>query len=88
MSNSQKSSSDPVEVVLGEPFAMEYQEDVLKTRRNLLIAGASAILIHFGNLQFGGGSPDNSISPFFGLGLKGMTHTTFLWCLFAAISYL
>nr|WP_315471773.1 hypothetical protein [uncultured Rhodoferax sp.] len=69
---------EAAEKVLGEPFGMEYTEDVLKTRRNLLLAGAAAILVHAGNLQFGGMPPENPISPFFGLALKGMTHTTFL----------
>lgn len=36
---------------LGEPFAMEYQEDVLKTRRNLLIAGALGLLVSCSNIK-------------------------------------
>jgi hypothetical protein len=88
MSELEKSNSVATEKALGEPFGMEYQEDVLKTRRNLLLAGAAAVLVYAGNLQFGGMPPENPIIPFFGLALKGMTHATFLWCLFFAVIYL
>lgn len=46
---------------LGEPFGMEYQEDVLKTRRNLLLVGGLCILVWLADLKI---SPCENFSIF------------------------
>ena len=55
---------------LGEPFAMEYQEDVLKTRRNLLIASGLGLLVWWGDIKI---NPQENFS-FLGIPLQAQEH--------------
>lgn len=84
----QEAKYKAMEKMLGEPFGLEFQEDVLKTRRNLLVAAGASIVIWAAGLTITPGTPNGSISPFFGVTLNGMTHRVFLWSMFTAVSYL
>lgn len=77
-----------MEKVLGEPFGMEYQEDVLKTRRNLLVVGAVAVGLNLSGLHLVQGVNGASISPILGLQLMGMTHSILLKLFIAILGYL
>ncbi|MCC7007150.1 MAG: hypothetical protein IT497_10990 [Ottowia sp.] len=75
-----------MEKTLGEPFSLEYQEDVLKTRRNLLVIGGLCILVKRGGLTVS----DHGSFSFFGIPLQGSDdlYRSFLLCLLFAALYL
>jgi hypothetical protein len=52
-----------VEKVLGTPFGLEYQDHVLKTRRNLLIAGAVAVVFCLAGLKIEAPTPTTCFGP-------------------------
>ena len=74
-----------MEKILGEPFDMEYQEDVLKTRRNLLLVGGLCILVWQADLKI---NPSENFS-IFGIPFQhGGSHLLLPWCLFFVTLYL
>lgn len=78
-----------VEKALGEPFGLQYTEDVLKTRRNLLIAGGIGIFFWWAGLRLESPSSDiQAVSIILGMSVKGVTHEAFLWGLLITTSYL
>ena len=79
-----------VEKVLGTPFGLEYQEHALKTRRNLVIAGAVAVIFYLAGLKIE--SPSSTTHPtiplIFGLAVSGLSQKVFLSALLCALGYL
>lgn len=61
MNSVERDKYKEMEKNLGEPFGMEYQEDVLKTRRNLLLVGGLCILVWLADLKI---SPCENFSIF------------------------
>jgi hypothetical protein len=79
-----------VEKALGTPFGLEYQDHVLKTRRNLLIAGAVAMVFYLAGLKIEAPTPTAypTIPLIFGLAVSGLSQKAFLISLLCLLGYL
>jgi hypothetical protein len=88
MSTEEETRLKAMRTVLGEPFGLEYREDVLKTRRNLLAAGAISVLICSADLTVQTGVGGGTVAPILGWSLTGMKQSVLLWCLTVMTAYL
>lgn len=88
MSTEYETRIKAMEVLMGKPFGLEYSEDVLKTRRNLLAVGAISVLICSAGLTVQTAGAGGNVTPILGWPLTGMTQRVLLWSLIVLTTYL
>ncbi len=86
----QQISEEKIEAVkkaLGEPLGLQASDDLLKTRRNLMVAGALSVFIWSAGLSLHTPSDGQSYTVF-GIALKGLSHQDFMAALSLLLLYL